>query len=35
MTPEDNSFFPREKEELPRAGLKPACTAYQCNVCQP
>ena len=27
--PEDNSFFsPREKEELPRAGLKPA-TLYQ------
>ena len=23
-TPEDNSFFPREKEELPRAGLEPA-----------
>ena len=23
-TPEDNSFFPREKEELPRVGLEPA-----------
>ena len=22
-TPEDNSFFPREKEELPQAGLEP------------
>ena len=22
-TPEDNSFFPREKEELPWAGLEP------------
>ena len=23
-TPEDNSFFSREKEELPRVGLEPA-----------
>ena len=28
-TLEDNSFFPREKEELPRAGLEP--TMFTCT----
>ena len=27
-TPEDNSFFLREKEELPRAGLEPATFCF-------
>ena len=34
-TPEDNSFFSREKEELPRAGLEPAiiCILGRCCTC--
>ena len=27
-TPEDNSFFPSEKEELPQAGFEPATFSY-------
>ena len=28
MTPEDNSFFSKRKEELPRAGLEPATFCF-------